>query len=495
MKIINKRIIYVTVLVLILFVVALIKVGYVIALKGEDYIERAYDLWSRNIPISYKRGRIYDCNGKLIVGNTLSPSISIIPKQIKDKEYTINYLSTILNVDKSSLEKHFNKNVSIELLKPIGKNIPIEKAKQIIAKGLDGVYLTGDVVRFYPYKNVLSQVIGIVGSDNIGLSGLEYKYDDLLKGSLGSLNVFTDAHGIKLYNISDYIKEPDCAFDLYLTINIDLQLALEEAIKNACLLYDSDTSFALMLEPNTSKVLAICSYPSFDLANYQDYDQEIYNRINPIWYTYEYGSTFKFVTYSAGIEENIFSPTDPYFCPGYKVVSGRRIKDWKIKGHGSIDYYGVIENSCNPGFMDIGLKLGKDKLFEYIKRYGFGSLTGIDLVGESKGILFDVDKVTLVDVATSSFGQANSGTAIQLVNAVCACVNGGYLHKPYVVNAIGIDDNIIYKKEKEFVRRVISTRTSNITKDALERVVALGTGRSAYIEGYRVGGKTGVLPF
>jgi len=490
MRIINKRSILVIFISLIGLLLILLRVGYVVILKGDLYVERAYELWLRNIPVSANRGKIYDCNGELIVGNTIAPSLSIIPKQVTDKEYTINYLSSILEVDKSQLEKHFNKNVSVELIKPEGKNISLEKAKQIISKDLDGVYVSGDVVRYYPYGNVLTHVIGIVGSDNQGLTGLEYVYNDILTGTYGSIDIFTDAHGLKISNKSNEYKESNSGLDIYLTIDIKLQVALENVVDNARELYDSDETMGLIMRPNTSEILAICSRPNFDLSNYQDYDESIYNRNLPIWMSFEPGSTFKIVTYAAGIEEGVFNPNESFYDPGYAIVDGVRIRDWKVGGHGSQTFYEVIQNSCNPGFVNIGLRLGKDKLFYYIEKFGFGEKTGVDLLGESTGIIFNKDSIGNVELATSSFGQGNSVTPIQLVNAACAIVNGGILNKPYILYGIGFNNLILYTSEVKEVRRVISKKTSDIMRDALERVVSLGTARSSYVEGYRVGGKT-----
>lgn len=491
MKTIHKRLLFILIIFFVLFIAILGKVGLVVFCKGEEYIERAYDLWTRNIPVSYKRGRIFDCNGKLIVGNTLSPSIAIIPKQIEDKTYAINFLSTVLQVSQNEIAPHFEKNVSVEMIKPAGKNIDIEKAKIIIAEGIEGIYVTGDVVRYYPYGNTLSHVLGIVGSDNQGLTGLEFVYDSLLKGEKGSINIFTDAHGQKIDNLSDSYTDSTNGVDLYLTINIDVQIALETVLDNAISLYDSEETLGLMMNPETSEVIAIASRPNFDLVNYQNYSQEIYNRNLPIWMTYEYGSTFKFVTYTAGLEEGVFDVNEHFSCSGAMVIDGTRIRDWKVGGHGDETFFEVMQNSCNPGFMEIGLRLGKEKLFKYIENYGFGKTTGIDLLGEAKGILFDIDSIGNVELATSSFGQGNSGTAIQLVNAACTAVNGGTLNTPYVVKGIGVNNTILYYKTVTPVRRVISEKTSEIACDALERVVSLGTARSAYVEGYRIGGKTG----
>ncbi len=236
----------------------------------------------------------------------------------------------------------------------------------------------------------------------------------------------------------------------------------------------------------------MAQYPSFDPVNYQDYSQEVYNRNLPIWKSYEPGSVFKIVTYAAGLEEGKFTFEDRFYDPGYTIVDGARIKDWKPGGHGDESMLEVIMNSCNPGFIEIGQRLGKEKLFEYIDNFGFGQKTGIDLLGESTGIVFDLENVGPVELATSSFGQGNSTTPIQLVQAASAAVNGGNLMKPYIVKSIGLNSiNEITSFEPSVVRRVISQETSSKMRYALEMVSAKGTGRGAYIDGYRVGGKTG----
>src|SRR5690554_1167586 len=245
------------------------------------------------------------------------------------------------------------------------------------------------------------------------------------------------------------------------------------------------------MHPQTSEIIAMASRPNFDLVNYQDYDQEVFNRNLPIWKSFEPGSTFKYVTFAAGINEGVFDVEDTFYDPGYAIVDGVRIRDWKAGGHGQETYWEVIQNSCNPGFVEIGLRLGKERLFDYIDRFGYGKKTGVDLLGESSGIVFNPDNINNVEVATSAFGQGNSATPIQVVNGASAAVNGGKLNTPYILKGFGIDNTIIYQNDTKFIRRVITAETSEIVSEALERVVALGTGRGAYIEGYRVGGKTG----
>ncbi len=491
MKLIKKRMALVLNFFLIAFVIIVCKVGYVQIVKGTTFIERAYDLWTRNIPVSGRRGNIYDRNGKLIVGNTLAPTVSIIPSQIKNKEKAIKTISSILEIDESKIKKHFEKKVSIEIIKPAGKNITLEQAKKIVEANIDGVYMSSDVVRFYPYDNYLSHVLGIVGTDFQGITGIEYIYDDYLMGNFGSSNIFTDAHGNKIADLDGFYSSPSKGVDLYLTIDIDVQVVLERVLDNAYSQYTPEEVIGLVMNPKTSEILAMASRPNFDLVNYQEYDQEIFNRNLPIWKSFEPGSTFKFLTFAAGIEENVFSPDENFYDPGYAVVDGVRIKDWKAGGHGQQTFWEVLQNSCNPGFIEIGSRLGKEKLFEYIKKFGFGKKTGVDLLGESTGIVFNPDKIGNVETATSAFGQGNSVTPIQLVNAASAAVNGGILNTPYILKGIGIENTVIFQKPAKEVGRVISEETSKIVAEGLEKVVALGTGRGSYIEGYRVGGKTG----
>lgn len=491
MKILKKRMSITLLIVFILFISLLTRLLYVQIFNSEAYINRAYSLWTRNITVNSRRGNIYDRNGKLIVGNKLAPSVTIIPSQIENKEETAGKIADVLGLNVGDIIYHFNKNVSIEILKPEATKINIDQAKKIYGYKLKGVYISSDVVRYYPYNNILAHVLGFVGADNQGLTGIEYIYNDYLIGNIGSTNIFTDAHGNKLSDITDSYTEPTKGIDLYLTIDIDMQISLERMLDNSDVRYTPEESMGLIMNPKTSEIYAMASRPNYDLVDYQKYDQKIYNRNLPIWKSFEPGSTFKYVTYSAGLEEGVFDVNERFYDKGFYVVDGARIRDWKAGGHGEETFYEVIQNSCNPGFIEIGLRLGKDKLFEYVKKYGYGEKTNIDLLGESTGIVFNKDKIGNVETATTSFGQGISATPIQIVNGVSACVNGGILNEPYILKGIGIGSSKIIRKEKTEVRRVISEETSIIMRDALERVVSLGTARNCYIEGYRVGGKTG----
>ena len=475
----------------ILSLILIVRLFYVVIFMSDKVNELAYDQWTREIPIEGKRGNIYDRNGKLIVGNMLSPSVAVIKRQVTNKELVIKKLSSILSVDEKVISNHINKNVSVELIKPEGRRISTKQAKEIIDLDLEGVYVVGDTKRYYPYGNSLAHVLGFTGIDNQGITGIEYIYDSYLKGQNGALEIYTDAKGNLLPDMSSYYNKASQGYDLYLTIDIEIQLIIENVIKEAVNRYNPEEMIILVQEPNTGEVLAMASYPSFDLLNWKDYPQDIYNRNLAIWKSFEPGSTFKIVTYSAGLEEKKFTINEGFYDPGYRMVGGVRIKDWKAGGHGSQTFLQVLQNSCNPGFMEIGFRLGKTKLFNYIHSYGFGQKTGIDLLGEAKGIVFKEERVGPVELATSSFGQGNSATPIQLTTAMSAAINGGNLLTPHVLKKIINDKETVLEKTTTIKRKVISENTSAIMRYSLENVAALGTGRNAYVDGYRVGGKTG----
>lgn len=487
----NKRIFIIYLLIIFSFTCIIVRLAYVkISLNNEYYI-KALELWTRNAPVEGARGNIYDRNGKLLAGSVLTPTLICIPGQVNNREAAATDISLILECEKEDILKHFKKNVSVEIIKPDGRKISVDQAAKISKLKYKGIYIVADTTRYYPYGDLLAHVIGIVGIDNQGLSGIEYLYDSYLKGEKGGISIYTDAHGANLGDLTSFYVDAKSGNDLYLTIDLDIQLSLERVMKNADVRYSPNEISGIVMDPNTSEILAMASYPTFYPENYQDYDQEIYNRNLPIWSNYEPGSVFKIVTYSAGLEEKKFTLSETFYDPGYRIVNGVRIRDWKVGGHGKETFLEVIQNSCNPGFMEIGERLGVEKLFSYIRAYGFGEKTGIDILGESSGIIFKEENVGPVELATSSFGQGNSVTMIQLVNATAAAVNGGVLRKPYVVNKIMNENSIVLEKTPEQIRRVISEETSKKMCYALECVASLGTARSAYIPNYRVGGKTG----
>lgn len=487
----RKRVMIIYLLVIMCFGIVSIRLCYVKLINNEEYYLKALELWTRSAPVSGARGNIYDRNGNLIVGSTLTPTIVAIPMQVDEKKFAAKDIARILNCDEELILNHLKKNVSVEIIKPEGRRITTEQASAISKLKYKGIYVVADTTRYYPYGDLLAHVIGIVGSDNQGLSGIEYMYNDYLKGQNGSIQIYTDAHGKVMNDLTSYYVDAKNGNDVYLTIDLNIQLALERVLDNAAARYQPLEISAIVMNPQTSEVLAMASYPSYDPSNYQAYNQEIYNRNLPIWSSYEPGSVFKIVTFSAGLEEDVFKLEEKFYDPGYTIVEGTRIRDWKKGGHGEETFLEVIQNSCNPGFMEIGRRLGTNRLFSYIRAYGFGEKTGIDLLGESKGIIFDESRVGPVELATSSFGQGNSVTMLQLVNASSAAVNGGILHVPYILKSIKDDDEVIIEKSPVEVRRVISEATSEKMRYSLECVASLGTARSAYIQNYRVGGKTG----
>ena len=389
--------------------------------------------------------------------------------------------------------KHVSKQTSIERVHPEGRKLSYEIADKINSLKYDGVYLVKESTRSYPYKNLLSHTLGFVGIDNQGLSGLELMYDSYLTGKSGAIKYISDAKGNKL-ELTESYEAPQDGVNMTLTINYELQAVLERELDNAVSKYNPDQALGIAMNPKTGEILAIASRPDFNPSEYQNYTVEEINRNLPVWMTYEPGSTFKIITLSAALEEKLIDlDKDTFYDGGSVNVENARIKCWKHGGHGAQTYLQVVENSCNPGFVSIGQKLGKEKLFEYIDLFGFGEKTGVDLNGEASGILFKLDKVGPVELATTSFGQGVSVTPIQQITAVSAAINGGTLIKPYIVKSLNEPETntVIKSFESEIKRKVISEDTSEKVRYALESVVTNGTGRNAFIDGYRVGGKTG----
>ena len=492
-KQIHSRIKIVSVVIVLLFVLIIGKVFYIQVIDYKKLNRYATGLWSRNLPIEADRGIIYDRNGVVLADNITTTSLVLIPNQIVDKETTTKKLSEILNVSYEEMAKHVNKKTSIERVHPEGRRLTYEVADKIAELKLPGVYLIKESKRNYPYDSNLSHTIGYVGIDNQGLSGLELMYDDYLTGSYGAIKYFSDAKGNRL-SLNEVYEEPQDGVNMTLTIHNEIQLSLERELDNAVLRYNPDQALGIVMDPNTGEILAMASRPDFDPSSYQNYTVEEINRNLPIWSTYEPGSTFKIVTLAASLEEKIVDlDKDMYTDTGSIKVENATLHCWKHGGHGQQTYLQVVENSCNPGFVNLGLKLGKDTLFHYIDLFGFGKKTGIDLNGEATGILFNINQVGPVELATTAFGQGVSVTPIQQVTAVSAIINGGTLYKPYIVKSLNEPETNTVVKENTpvVVRKVVSEDTSEKVRHALESVVANGSGHNAYIDGYRVGGKTG----
>ena len=489
----RSRILIISVVIVLLFILIIGRIFFIQVIDYKKLNSLANDLWSRNLPIGADRGLITDRNGVVLAENITTTSLVVVPNQIVDKEETAKKLSEILNTSYDDMLKHLNKKTSIERIHPEGRKLSFEIADKINSLNLDGVYLLKESKRNYPYNNLLSHVLGYVGIDNQGLSGIELAYDEYLKGEDGSIKYYSDGFGKKLEKATVY-SSPQSGMNVALTIDINIQQAIENELDNVVAKYNPEQALIVVANPKTGEIYGMSSRPNFNHNEYNKYDLETINRNLPIFNTYEPGSTFKVISLASSIQEktiNLFE--DNYFDSGSINVSGSRIKCWKHGGLGSQTFLQVVENSCNPGFVVMGERLGKERLMDYVKKFGFGEKTGIDLSGEENGILFDVDKMGPVETATTAFGQGVSVTPIQQVMGVSAAVNGGHLYTPYLVSSISNAntlDTVLVNKPK-LKRDVISEETSKLVRYALESVVAKGTGRNAYLNGYRVGGKTG----
>lgn len=476
-----------------ILLVIVLRVFYVQIVDYKKLSTLASDLWSRNLPIEASRGRILDRNGVVLADNITTTSLVLIPNQIKNKKEVTTKLAEILGVSFDEMKEHVYKETSIERVHPEGRRLSYEVADKIEALNFDGVYLVKESKRYYPYEEMLSHVLGYVGIDNQGLSGIELQYDDYLMGENGAIKYFSDAKGNKL-ELTDLYIEPQDGMDLQLTIDINIQKSVERELDNVVDMFNPDMALAVVMDPKTGEILAMSSRPNFDPNNYGNYSQEELSRNLPIWASYEPGSTQKIVTTAAAVEEGVVDLfKDEFTDTGSVQVDTARIKCWKAGGHGHQTFLQVLQNSCNPGFVKMGQLLGKERLFHYLDLFGFGNKTGIDLNGEGEGIIFPLENVGNIELATTAFGQGISVTPIQQITAISAVINGGDLLKPFVLKNILEPEtgNVMEHNSKTKVRKVISEETSEIMRYALETVVALGGGKSAYIDGYRIGGKTG----
>ncbi|MFV9509992.1 stage V sporulation protein D [Tepidibacillus sp. LV47] len=474
-----------------LFVTLIGRLGYIQLAKGQWLAEKAEDLWSRDIPVEAKRGKIFTRDGEVLAYNISAPSVMAIPVQIKDPNYTAKELANILGM---SQEKIYKLITQKELIVRVARKIPEEKANEIEKLKLPGIAITEESKRYYPEKDLASHILGFVGIDNQGLAGIEVVYDELLKGKNGAISFYADAKGRKMPGQSQRFIPPKNGYDLVLTIDKNIQFFIERELDQAVATYSPDHAIAIAMDPNTGEILGMASRPNYDPSRFNQYPSETYNRNLPIWMAYEPGSTFKIITLAASLEEKTIHLDDHFFDPGYIKVADSTLHCWKDGGHGSETFLQVVENSCNPGFVVMGQKLGAEKLYSYIKKFGFGEKTGIDLYGEQKGILFSKKGIlNPVNLATTSFGQGVSVTPIQQVVAVAAAINGGKLLTPHLLKEVRDPETgkVLKTIQPQVKRQVISPETSEQVRKTLESVVANGTGRNAYIDGYRVGGKTG----
>ncbi|HCL01022.1 MAG TPA: peptidoglycan glycosyltransferase [Lachnoclostridium phytofermentans] len=501
----------ITIVVIVTFFIACYLCGrlfYLMVAASENYAIKARQLHERERSIKAERGTIYDRNGTIIAANKPVSTISVIHNQIKDPEGVIKALSDALNLSEETVRKRVEKYSSIERIK---SNVDKETADYIRNLSLAGVMVDEDYKRFYPYGSLASKVIGFTGSDNQGIIGLEVEYDSYLQGVNGTILTLTTAHGIEIDGAAENRIEPIPGNSIHLSLDVNIQKYAEQAATKVMEAKGANNVSLIVLNPQNGEIYAMANVPEFDLNNPYSFSEELKqkyegvtlsstektNILNNMWRnpsisdTYEPGSTFKIVTATAALEEKVVRLTDRFFCPGFKIVEDRRIRCHKAGGHGSEDFVQGIKNSCNPVFMEIGARVGATKFYEYFDRLGLSNKTGVDLPGEANSIKHKLDKVGVVELATMSFGQSFQITPLQLLTAASAIVNGGTLVTPHFgVNIQNAEGTVIKELTFKTTDSVISKETSETMKMLLEAVVADGTGKRAYIPGFRIGGKT-----
>ena len=489
--------------VLVAVCVLLGRLVYLMIFRGDYYSRLATDLQQRERQIKAARGKILDVNGVVLAGNRSVCTISVIHNQIQDPEAVIAMLVKELDLPEERVRKRVEKYSSIERIK---SNVDKETGNRILAYGYAGVKVDEDYKREYPFDDLASKVLGFTGGDNQGIIGLETVYDKYLQGTDGTILTTTDARGVEVDNIGEERIEPVAGNNLRLSLDSNIQLFAAQAAEKAYLQKEADSVSILVMNPKNGEILAMVDYPEFNLnepfvltepyREYEGTDKE-QEYLNQMWRndcindTYEPGSTFKIITSAAALEEGVISLEDHFHCPGYIVVEDRRIRCHKTTGHGAESFVEGIENSCNPVFINVGLRIGADRFYDYFGQFGLLDKTHIDLPGEAATIMHKRENIGLVELATISFGQSFQITPIQLATTVSSIINGGNRVTPHfgmqVEDAAG---NCIEKFSYEQDQVICSPGTSEKMRYLLEKVVSEGGGKKAYIEGYNIGGKT-----
>ena len=478
------------------------RLGYLMLLRADYYSEKAQDLHERERSIKAARGKILDCNGKVLADNKTVCTISVIHSQIKEPEKVIDVLTEELGLERDQVKKRVEKNSSIERIKT---NVDKQTGDKIREYDLAGVKVDEDYKRNYPYGNLASKVLGFTGSDNQGIVGLEVKYESILKGTDGQILTMTDARGVELSDTGEGRKEPVSGKNLILSLDANLQEYAQQAAYQALEQKQADSVSIILMRPGNGEILAMVNVPEYDLNDPFNLkkstngmsQQEIQDERNKMWRngcindTYEPGSTFKIITASAALEEGVVTPEDTFSCPGFRIVDDRRIRCHKSTGHGSETFVQGVMNSCNPVFIEVGQRLGTDAFYRYFQQFGLLEKTGIDLPGEAGTIMHQKKDIGPVELATTSFGQSFQITPIRLAATVCSLINGGHQITPHFGVEVREDDGtlletLFYKEGKQ----IVSEQVSKTMRAILEKVVSEGGGKKAYIEGYHIGGKT-----
>lgn len=480
--------------IILLFLAILIKVLYIQIWQYEKLSEKAEDSWNRHLPEQSERGMILDRNGAVLVTNELKPSLYVMPGQVTDAQLLIDELTELSGLPRGTVEKEVTRKAYLNHLRETANALTEDQLLELQTKGFEGLYTTIAFDRNYPYGKMLAPVLGFVGADGNGLAGLEYTYDDVLNGHDGSLEIYTDAKGKRIEKYADRWNEGTRGYHLQLTIDRSIQQLLETKLVQAMDTYQAKQAIGIVMNPKTGELLALASLPTYDPKNYAKESPDVIYKNLPVTMTFEPGSTFKIITLSAALEEKVVDlENDHFYDPGYVMVAGQRLRCWKREGHGSQTFMEVVENSCNPGFVELGRRLGEEKLYSYIEKFGFGKSTNSGLAGEQNGLLFSKENWGPVEQATTAFGQGIAVTPLQQVTAIAATINGGYLVQPSLVSKT-IDpqtSEVLSENFPTILDQVLSEETSEQVRLALGEVVAHGSGHKAYRSYVAIGGKTG----
>lgn len=497
----RKKMLILAVLLLFVFLFLGARLAYLMVVKADYYYEKAEDLHDRERSIKAKRGVIYDRNGVELAGNEPVCSISVIHSQIEDEQAVITSLCQALDLDEEEVSKKVKANTIREKIK---SNVDKKTADAIREKNLAGVMVDEDYKRYYPYNELASKVIGFTGADNQGIVGLEVKYDEILAGTPGSILTITDANGLEVVNEAESRIEPVSGNNLYTTIDVNIQKYVQQAAEKIKTAKQAKRVSVILMNPQNGEILAMVNVPEYNLNEpYTLVGEEDTNQsgkmdaLNNMWRnfcindTYEPGSIFKIVTATAALEEKVVSVDDVFHCPGYRVVDDRRIRCAKTTGHGTETFKEGIMNSCNPVFIDVGARVGVDRMYEYYNKLGLFECSGVDLPGEASSIMHKKENVGNVELATMSFGQSFQITPLQLLRATGAVVNGGTLVTPhFAMYATNEENQVVKTYQFDTKEQVISKDTSETMKEMLEVVVSEGGGSKGAVEGYRIAGKT-----
>ena len=480
------------------------RLAYLMIFEAEYYQEKAESLHERERQIKAARGEIIDANGVVLATNKTVCTISVIHSQLTNAEEVIRILTQELGLDEAIVRKKVEKVSSRELIK---SNVEKEIGDRIREYELDGVKVDEDFKRYYPYNELASKVLGFTGSDNQGIIGVEVKYEEYLKGQNGTILTTTDARGIELEGIAEERMEPIAGKTLQLSLDYNIQKYAQQAAEKAMEEKKADQVAILIMNPQNGEIYAMVNVPEFQLnepfsletlqlETAPKDEEEKQDLLNQMWRntcindTYEPGSIFKVFTTAAALEAGVLNVNDNFYCPGYRVVEDRRIRCHKTTGHGSETFPQGIQNSCNPVFIDIGLRLGSEGFYKYFKQLGLTKKTGVDLPGEAGTITLKIENVGLVELATMSFGQSFQITPIQVATMVSSTINGGVRVIPHLGVRVLNEDGDVVKEFSYETERVLSKETSQTMKELLESVVSEGGGKNAIIEGYEIGGKT-----